>query len=236
VAIARAIVYEPRILLLDEPLSNLDARLRERMRMEIRELQARLGITTLYVTHDQVEALTMSERIVVLDEGRVEQVGSPEELYERPRTRFVSECLGKTNTLSARVVSRLTGDGQANSVKVQLKDSDVYLQACTVNETVAEGDRLLVTIRPERVLLSKADRADTDEAASLGNTLHGEVQTSVFAGDHRQYQIRVAGQVVSVKSDSRLVLQEGERALVQFPQESLMVVPGYGSSLLAQIA
>src|SRR5690606_16897241 len=104
VALARAIIMEPRVLLFDEPLSNLDAKLRDQMRVEIRELQQRLGITTLYVTHDQIEAMSISDRIVVMNGGVIEQIGTPREIYARPATRFVAEFIGKANFLKAIVL------------------------------------------------------------------------------------------------------------------------------------
>ena len=103
VALARALVSNPQVLLLDEPLSNLDARLREEMRFELREMQAKLGITSIFVTHDQAEAMTLSDRIVVMNAGRIEQEGSPEDVYQRPRTRFVMDFLGRANHLPARI-------------------------------------------------------------------------------------------------------------------------------------
>src|SRR5262249_50917737 len=109
VALARALVSNPEVLLLDEPLSNLDARLREEMRFELRDMQARLGLTSIFVTHDQAEAMTLSDRIVVMNAGRIEQEGRPEDVYQRPRTRFVMDFLGRANHLPARIAR--SGDG-----------------------------------------------------------------------------------------------------------------------------
>ena len=109
VALARALVMEPKVLLMDEPLSNLDAKLREQMRTEIRRIQQRLGITSVYVTHDQVEAMTLSDQIVVMNQGKIEQVGTPDEIYRRPRTRFVADFIGRANFVEATVRDRRDG-------------------------------------------------------------------------------------------------------------------------------
>src|SRR5512136_2760830 len=109
VALARALVMEPKVLLMDEPLSNLDAKLREQMRTEIRRIQKRLGITRVYVTHDQVEAMTLSDQIVVMDQGKIEQVGAPDEIYRRPRTRFVADFIGRANFVEGVIRERRDG-------------------------------------------------------------------------------------------------------------------------------
>src|SRR5712692_4798036 len=115
VALARALVMEPKVLLFDEPLSNLDAKLREQMRVEIRAIQQRLGITSVYVTHDQVEAMTLSDRIVVMNKGRIEQVGTPQAIYQRPASRFVADFIGKANFVEARVLSQRDGQVRIQS-------------------------------------------------------------------------------------------------------------------------
>ena len=109
VALARALIMEPKVLLMDEPLSNLDAKLREQMRTEIRRIQKRLGITSVYVTHDQVEAMTLSDQVVVMNQGRIDQIGPPDEIYRRPRTRFVADFIGRANFVEATVRDRRDG-------------------------------------------------------------------------------------------------------------------------------
>jgi iron(III) transport system ATP-binding protein len=226
VAIARALVYEPRILLLDEPLSNLDARLRERMRAEIKELQSRLGITTLYVTHDQVEALSMSHRIIVMQAGRIEQIGTPEELYENPRTRFVSESLGRVNLLPARVTYREVSGRSKDGVRVELEGTGIVLEASTMHEGVREGDRLLLTIRPARVELLSLQQARGEGRGEGVNTVEGIVESCMFGGDHRQYYVAFKTHGVTVKADARVVLREGESVHVHLPAGDLWAVPG----------
>ncbi|AIF69503.1 spermidine/putrescine ABC transporter ATP-binding protein [Palaeococcus pacificus DY20341] len=149
VAIARALVVEPRILLLDEPLSNLDAKLRLEMRSEIRRIQRELGITVLYVTHDQEEAMAISDRLAVMNVGTVEQVGTPKEIYEEPRTEFVASFMGKTNVVPAKVVDR-EGD------KVSVEFESYRIDGLTYTE---KSDDVVIVIRPERINLHPVDNA-----------------------------------------------------------------------------
>ena len=217
VAIARALVYEPRILLLDEPLSNLDANLRERMRVEIKELQSRVGITTLCVTHDQTEALAMSRRIIVMQAGEIEQVGTPEELYENPRTRFAAESLGKVNALPCSVAQRETVIGR-DRVRAGLSQTTIVFDASTIHESISAGDSAHLIIRPERVELhtEKPDR---------GNLIEGTVVACAFAGDHREYRVAIGIYDIFAKTDARIVLKAGARVYVHLPASDLMAVP-----------
>ncbi|NJE48452.1 ABC transporter ATP-binding protein [Thermococcus sp. 9N3] len=141
VAIARALVVEPKVLLLDEPLSNLDAKLRLEMRSEIRRIQRELGITVIYVTHDQEEAMAISDRIAVMNVGTVEQVGTPRDIYERPRTEFVASFMGKTNVIPAKVVER-------NGDKVTVEFESFHLDGLHYTE---KSDNVVLVIRPERI-------------------------------------------------------------------------------------
>ena len=143
VAIARALVVEPKLLLLDEPLSNLDAKLRLEMRSEIRRIQRELGITVIYVTHDQEEAMAISDRVAVMNIGQIEQVGTPKEIYEQPKTEFVAAFMGKTNVIPAEVVER---DGD----KVTVEFEGLRLDGLTYT---GENDKVVVVIRPERISL-----------------------------------------------------------------------------------
>ncbi len=149
VAIARAIVVEPKLLLLDEPLSNLDAKLRLEMRSEIRRIQRELGITVLYVTHDQEEAMAISDRIAVMNVGTVEQVGTPREIYEKPKTEFVASFMGKTNVIPAKVVER-HGD------KVTVEFEHFRLEGLTYTD---KSDKVVIVIRPERISLHPIENA-----------------------------------------------------------------------------
>jgi putative spermidine/putrescine transport system ATP-binding protein len=175
VALARALVIRPRILLLDEPLSNLDAKLREEMQIELRQIQRTLGTTTLLVTHDQSEAMALSDRIVVMNQGRVEQIAKPHEAYERPATPFVANFLGKTNLLRATI------EGEEGRRSAAIGDG-------TWPASLGQGP-MLATIRPEKIAF-----ADGDARCALS----GSVKTRIFQGNHWLYQIATPAGVVTV--------------------------------------
>src|SRR5712692_2153202 len=168
VAVARALVVEPEILLLDEPLSNLDANLREEMRFEIRRLHEAFGITTLYVTHDQAEAMVISDRVAVLERWRVVQAGTADELFSRPRTRFVAEFIGKTNVVEGVAVAPDT-----------VARGDVRLRVDAAGLEV--GARVAVSIRPHEIALRAP--AGPGAGASEANVLRGTVRRAAFLGD-----------------------------------------------------
>jgi iron(III) transport system ATP-binding protein len=184
VAIARVLVNEPKVLLFDEPLSNLDAKLRVYMRGEIRALQERLGITTIYVTHDQEEAMSISHSIVILNAGKIEQSGTPWEVYRHPQTPFVAEFIGTTNFLKGQV-SRVTD----NSVKVSLHGSEI--SAARVGDFAA-GDKVLIVLRPEMIRF-------TEEGGK--GTLPGKVQEVSFLGSMARY-------VVEMETGDRIQVDE----------------------------
>jgi len=175
VAVARALVVEPEILLLDEPLSNLDANLREEMRFEIRRLHETFGITTLYVTHDQAEAMVISDRIAVLQAGRVAQAGTADDLYHRPRTRFVAEFIGRTNVVEGVAASRDT----VTRGTVRLRVASGELEP---------GARVVLSIRPHQLRLGAAG-----DATDATNALRGTVRRTAFLGDTVDYEIAIAG-------------------------------------------
>jgi iron(III) transport system ATP-binding protein len=181
VAVARALVVEPEILLLDEPLSNLDANLREEMRFEIRRLHETFGNTTLYVTHDQGEAMVISDRIAVLKAGKVAQTGTADDLYHRPRTRFVAEFIGRTNVVDGVAVARDT-----------VAHANVRLRVAAAD--LVPGARVALSIRPHQVRLGASG-----DGADGANALRGRVRRAAFLGDSVDYEIAIA--------DSDLVLR-----------------------------
>ncbi len=182
VALARVLVTRPRILLLDEPLSALDKNLREEMKYWIKELQKTLGITTIYVTHDQSEALTMSDRIGVMNKSRVVQVGTPTDIYERPADLFVTTFIGESNLLDATI-------GQINGAKVELTLSDGSRISAPPRAGVTAGQKVKLVIRPENVLLTTPDRSDVMQAPA-------KVEASIYQGALIRYRLNVAGQTV----------------------------------------
>ncbi len=180
IALARALVFEPELVLMDEPLGALDKQLREHMQFEITRLAHDLGITVVYVTHDQTEALTMSDNVAVFEDGRIQQLDPPDKLYEEPMNSFVAQFIGENNTLSG-VVQQISGD----TCTVRL-DSGEVIEANPVN-VHAPGERTLVSIRPERV---EYNRARLQEGAF---TLKAEVLEFIYMGDVFRTRLRVAG-------------------------------------------
>jgi len=170
VALARALVIHPPLLLLDEPLSNLDALLRTQMRRELRAIQRRLGLTAIYVTHDQEEAFEMSDRVVLLNQGRIEQTGSPEDLYDRPQSRFAAEFIGDANLIEGEI-TRL--NGEAASVRVA---EDITLEAAADGSELGAGDSVHLVVRPERIEVARERPASPAAFAAT-------VQDHVFAGE-----------------------------------------------------
>jgi iron(III) transport system ATP-binding protein len=191
VALARALVYSPTVLLLDEPLSNLDAKLREQARAWLKRLQEELGITTVYVTHDQDEALALSDRIAVMSGGRMLQVGTPTEIYETPATAEVAAFVGRCNFLEASI-AELTGSGALVSLAANGQSFSVG-----TDQTVQVGQTVTVAIRPERLRIC----APEHPAAAGVNTLGAEVLTVSYLGSRYEYDLKLGDHVVQVVCD-----------------------------------
>ncbi len=211
VALARALIMEPKVLLMDEPLSNLDAKLREQMRYEIRRIQQQIGITSVYVTHDQVEAMTMSDRIVVMNEGRIEQVGPPMEIYRRPRNRFVADFIGKANFVTGKV------EGMENG-RLSIRTLGNSLSADAPDANFQPGQEVTLVIRPEMARINPDNNAHTT----------GVVRQAAYLGNIVEYEVEVAGQLLSlVEHDPRrtTIHEKGETVQVKFLDDCLYVVP-----------
>jgi spermidine/putrescine ABC transporter ATP-binding subunit len=190
VALARALVFDPPVLLMDESLGALDKKLREQLQIEIKRLQKELGITVVAVTHDQSEALTMSDRVAVMNEGHIVQVGSPEELYDRPATLFVADFVGETNFFDVRVdatdaLAAFTSGGR----RIKLPAPQV------------PGSRLTVALRPERIKLANGVHEGTDGASTQADTQweQGEILETIFVGEVRRYVLRVHDLTLNAK-------------------------------------
>ncbi len=180
VALARALVFEPELVLMDEPLGALDKQLREKMQFEITDLAHRLGITVVYVTHDQTEALTMSDRVAVFDDGRIQQLAPPDQLYEEPENSFVAQFIGENNTLEG-VVKEIN-----NGIALVQLDDGGLIDAKPINVT-QPGERTRVSIRPERVEYNK------ERLQAGAHTLKAEVLEFIYMGDIFRTRLRVAG-------------------------------------------
>ena len=191
VALARALVKRPKVLLLDEPLGALDLKLRKEMQLELKSLQQEVGITFIYVTHDQEEALTMSDRIAVMSHGKVLQMGTPVEIYERPTSRFVADFIGEANFLEG-VVRSVQGDQAVVAIPAWKEELTGYLTG-----PVAAGDGVAVSIRPEKVRL-------TDQAGLRENCYEGEVETSTYIGSDTHVYVNVRGQRIKVWEQNRI--------------------------------
>ncbi len=209
VALARSLVTEPSILLLDEPLSNLDAKLRERMRMELKDLQRRTGITFVYVTHDQAEAMALSDRIAVLHEGVLQQYAPAREVYERPANRFVADFMGLVNLLSGTVTEPPAGASATGQVSV---GRDIVLRVM-LGAGIGPGARVVVTVRPEDVQLSRERPIEHD------NVLRGAVGDAVFLGLLNDYRIEVSDLVLRAVTPRHQTFDRGESVYVRLQPE-----------------
>jgi ABC-type Fe3+/spermidine/putrescine transport system ATPase subunit len=222
-ALCRALVYEPDLLLLDEPFSNLDAKLREQMRGEVKLLQRRLGITVLFVTHDQVEALSLSDRIAVMQRGRVEQVGAPRALYERPTSAFVRDFLGQTVVLAGRVAesaSARVGESVTVAMNGPLSGRTLSGRSAAAGP-LAPGAAATITIRPEDIRVTPDDPGGGDAPHLLGT-----IDALFFVGD--RYEARVAlgdEQCIVLLLTRTREWREGERVRLGFPPEMVSVWP-----------
>jgi putative spermidine/putrescine transport system ATP-binding protein len=192
VALARALVFRPRVLLMDEPLGALDKNLRSHMQLELKHIQRQLHVTVLYVTHDQEEALTMSDRVAVMRQGRIEQVGTPAELYETPRSRFVADFLGESNFLDGVVVG--ADDGGRYRVRAA-----TGVELAGIGTTgLRPGEPVTAAVRPERVVLGEA-------APPAANACRGVVLEVIYAGDASRYRVGLGGDAtLTVKVPNRL--------------------------------
>jgi iron(III) transport system ATP-binding protein len=212
VALARALVAEPTVLLLDEPLSNLDAKLRAEMRIEIKNLVKALGVTTLYVTHDQTEALTMSDRVAVMKEGVFIEEASPQDIYLRPHSAFTATFLGETNLLSGKVAAQSARDGMW---RVETKHGSLL---CPAGAWPQGQANMWIACRPEGVIVTGDDPGGD-------NVLSGRIAAAIFAGDQITYSIDLGDQVLLAKSAPFNSLQEGDRVFVQLPPERCLLIP-----------
>jgi spermidine/putrescine transport system ATP-binding protein len=219
VALARALVKRPKVLLLDEPLGALDLKLRKEMQLELKSLQQEVGITFIYVTHDQEEALTMSDRIAVMSLGRVLQMGPAVEIYERPTSRFVADFIGEANFLNAKVKS-IKGDRAI--VMVPVWDEEL---TGMVSGKVSVGDEVAVSIRPEKIRL-------TDQQGIKENSLEGVVVNSTYIGSDTHVYLEVRGQRIKVWEqnristlDPRAYYHNGEKVWVTLLAENTLILP-----------
>jgi iron(III) transport system ATP-binding protein len=221
VALARALVFSPRVLLLDEPLSNLDAQLREDMRRELKALQQRLGITVLFVTHDQIEALSLSDRIAIMRLGQLQQVGSPEQVYYNPATSFVRDFLGKTFLLPGKVLG-LT-DQMINVEIQQISAAPLLIKRSHVsspeNGFPITGQSVMVAIRPEQIALWGA------VPDGVANTIPAQLKAAHFLGDRYEYTVTFGSETRVLVSPASQHLKSGDKVFLELKSEGISLWP-----------
>lgn len=218
VALARALVIEPKVLLLDEPLSNLDAKLRVQTRVEITRLQRKLRITTIYVTHDQEEALCISDRIAVMDKGNVQQIGAPRAIYEKPENRFVADFIGVANFLKG-IVTGL--DEEAKTAAIETEDGQRFEAICEADIHI--GTSVLLSFRPEAV-----DIEERTSTAQSKNTIEGRVRLASYLGDTVRYEVEAKDRVFRVDVHNPIgkrLFSEGEEVQLRFDPISGRILP-----------
>lgn len=211
-ALARALVIEPPLLLLDEPLSNLDAKLRESLRYELKRLQRELGITSVYVTHDQTEALVLSTSVAVMRNGNIIQLGRPREIYENPNSRFVAEFIGTSNFLAATVASR-----EGDRYTVDTADGSLTLDSSVA---IPIGEKVIVSIRPEAVEVSLTSRA-----GEVPNEWKGTVLTRAFLGEAVDHVVKVGEHEIRARGNPAVSIEQGTAVYLRMDPSKLALVP-----------
>jgi iron(III) transport system ATP-binding protein len=219
-ALARALVMEPQLLLLDEPLSNLDAKLRDRMRSELKRLQRELGLTTVYVTHDQSEALALSHEIAVMNDGRVVQVGTPRQIYEQPCNQFVADFVGTTNFIGGTVSAVDDGNGRC------LVSSGMGPLRVQASQGVSKDNAVTVSVRPEDVELSESQPS----AADGDNVCKAVVTAKDFLGEHLDFQVKVGDVVLLARSHPSLRTPVGDSIYLRMKVEKCVAIPAAGAA------
>jgi iron(III) transport system ATP-binding protein len=215
VALARALVGNPKVLLLDEPLSNLDAKLREELRFEIKSLVRRMGITSVYVTHDQAEAMVISDRVAVMESGNVVQIGTPQEIYDEPANRFVADFIGTMNFMSGEVVQVLQ---DTEAVYVRTEFSEKMLCKTPSIKSTAPGEGVFASIRPEDV------EVFTEPPQDKENLFKGTIAHKAYLGNFLYFFVNVNGTMIRVQVSHILPQEEGQELYLFLNPEKCMIL------------
>ncbi len=232
VALARALVFEPALLLLDEPLSNLDAKLREQMRFELRIMQQRVGLTAVYVTHDQEEALTLSDRLVVMNHGEIEQIGTPTEVYEHPATRFVAQFIGKGNMIDVAggvdwqpSGARLTLHSGSGTTEIQIPSGSIRTEPAKKATAVTEGKSspaASLFVRPEKIEIGNGARNATKSAQAVH--LPGRVLGRAYVGNRAEYLVMINDATsLKVESSTDVTVGAGSEVMLSIAPEDMVL-------------
>lgn len=212
VSLARSLIMEPKVLLLDEPLSNLDAKLRVSTRLEIRKIQQRVGITSVYVTHDQEEAMTLSDRVVIMHEGKIMQIGTPQEIYAYPVNRFVADFIGKANFIRGHV----TGMRPDNALEIEILGKKIIVPVKT--DAFTEGAGVVLVLRPESIRLE----------SKKPDSLTGIIREAVYLGSQMVYEVDMADNIVTVEianPQEHIIFDTGEEVTLTFQEKNLHILP-----------
>jgi iron(III) transport system ATP-binding protein len=216
-ALARALTREPALLLLDEPLSNLDAQLREQMRAELKRLQRETGVTAIYVTHDQSEALAISDRIAVMEDGLIMQIGPPREIYERPTSEFVANFIGTTNLLRGMLKS------DANAGSVGLIETRLGPLTCSFTADVTASPAIGVVIRPENVVVEPA-ASDAASALPDTNQCEGTLTNETYLGEIVEYEVAIGNETILIRTKPGKAVAPGDAVTVHFPPSQTLAL------------
>ena len=209
VALARALIMEPAVMLFDEPLSNLDAKLRVNMRTEIRKIQRKLGVTSIYVTHDQAEAMALSDRIIIMNKGKIEQVGTPQEVYLRPASVFVADFIGRANFIKGEVKGR-----DEHGLAVELYGTVLHIKNYA-DKQFAVGDTVTAVVRPESVTVG------------MEGQFEGDIVMSAFMGAHQEYRVKLGDIVLDAEQLNPMggkLFAENEHVSIRLHEDSIYIV------------
>ncbi|MDA8538324.1 ABC transporter ATP-binding protein [Candidatus Pelagibacter bacterium] len=206
VAVARAIVLKPKVLLFDEPLSNLDAKLRRQVREDIREIQQKLGVTTIYVTHDQEEALAISDKVIVMNKAVIAQEGSPKDLYNFPKNKFVANFIGDANDVTAEIINK-----QSNTYDLKLAEMNVKIE---INKDLI--DKVSLALRPEKIKINRTDNE---------NCIHASIKSASFVGSSYQYILSSKiGELYVVSGDTTDIFKVGEEVFLSIDEKDIKIL------------
>jgi iron(III) transport system ATP-binding protein len=206
VAVARAIVLKPKVLLFDEPLSNLDAKLRRQVREDIREIQQKLGVTTIYVTHDQEEALAISDKVIVMNKAVIAQEGSPKDLYNFPKNKFVANFIGDANDVTAEIINK-----QSNTYDLKLAEMNVKIE---INKNL--NDKVSLALRPEKIKINRTDNE---------NCIHASIKSASFVGSSYQYILSSKiGELYVVSGDTTDIFKVGEEVFLSIDEKDIKIL------------